>query len=147
MDLVLWIFGLVVAALVLFVIAGILIGRALPQDHIAARSVAFRRRPEELWDGLADPGVMGDRGQGMGKTETVESVPPRVLVRRIVGESDFGGTWTCEIAVTPAGSTLTITERGYVYNPFFRFMSRYVIGHHRSIDGVMAGLKKRSGET
>jgi hypothetical protein len=146
MDLVLSIFGVIVAALVLFVIAGIVIGRALPQDHIAARSVTFRRSPEDIWAALEDPKIMGERGQGMGNTETVESVPPRLLVRKIVGEKDFGGTWTCEIAPAADGGTLTITERGYVYNAFFRFMTRYVIGHHRSIDGVMAALKRRLGE-
>lgn len=143
MDLVLPIFGLVIGALVLFVLVGVVIGRTMPQDHIAARSVTFRRSPEDIWAAINDPAVMGERGQGMGNTETVESVPPRLLVRKIVGEKDFGGTWTCEIAPAPEGNAVTITERGFVYNPFFRFMAKYVIGHHRSIDGVMTALQRR----
>lgn len=146
MEIVLWVIGVAVGALALFVVVGLLIGRTLPQDHVASRTVSFRRRPDELWAAINDPRVMDARGQGMGKIEEVESVPPRRLVRRVVGDRDFGGTWTCEIAPTADGSTLTITENGYVYNRFFRFMSRYVIGHHRSIDGVMGKLKTRFAE-
>ena len=92
---------------------------------------------------INDRAVTEARGQGLGKTEIVESVPPRLLVRKVVGERDYGGTWTCEIAPTAEGSTLTVTENGYVYNRFFRFVSKYVIGHYRSIDGVMTSLQKR----
>lgn len=143
MEIVLWLVGGLVLLLGLFVIVGVVIGGMLPQDHVATRTVSFRRSPEELWALINDPTVMDARGQGMGKIETVESVPPRLLVRKVVGERDYGGTWTCEIAPTAEGCTLTITENGYVYNRFFRFMSRYVIGHYRSIDGVMASLQMR----
>jgi hypothetical protein len=143
MDAVLWIVGGLALLLVLFVIVGVVVGGMLPQDHVAARTVSFHRSPEGMWALINDPAVMDARGQGMGKTELVESVPPRLLVRKVVGERDYGGTWTWEIAPTPDGCTLTITENGFVFNRFFRFMSRYVIGHHRSIDGVMAALRKR----
>jgi hypothetical protein len=143
MEIVLWVVGGLVLLLAAFVIAAVVIGGMLPQDHVAMRTAAFRRSPDEIWALINDPAVMEARGQGMGKSETVESVPPRLLVRKVVGERDYGGTWTCEIAPTPEGCTLTITENGYVYNRFFRFISRYVIGHYRSIDGVMTSLQKR----
>ena len=142
MDLLLWIAGALVLLLVLFVVIGVVIGGTLPQDHVAMRTVSFPRPPEAIWAAINDPAIMEARGQGMGKTELVESVPPRLLVRRVVGERDYGGTWTCEIAPTAEGCTLTITENGYVYNRFFRFMSRYVIGHYRSIDGVISRLRE-----
>ncbi len=143
MDIVLWTVGGLVLLLVLFVVIGVVVGGLLPQDHVAMRTAAFRRPPEELWALINDPKVVDARGQGMGKTEIVESVPPRLLVRKVVGERDYGGTWTWEIAPTPDGCTLTITEDGYVYNRFFRFVSKYIIGHYRSIDGVMATLQKQ----
>lgn len=90
---------------------------------------------------------MSSRGVGDVKFEVVESVPPKLLVRRVVGEKDFGGTWTCEIASAPGGSTLTITENGEIYSAFFRFVSRFITGHHRTIDGTMAALRKRFGES
>ena len=77
------------------------------------------------------------------KTETVESVPPRRLVRRIVGETSFGGTWTSELDGAPGGGTrLVITENGEIYNAFFRFVSRYIVGHHRTIDSFLAALRR-----
>lgn len=135
----------VVAVVVAVLVAAVLVGRSLPIGHIASRSVSFRRSPEDVWAAINDPTLMSSRGVGDVKFETVESVPPKLLVRRVVGESDFGGSWTCEIAATPDGSTLTITENGEVYNPFFRFVSRFVIGHHRTIDGTMAALRRRLG--
>jgi hypothetical protein len=45
------------------------------------------------------------------------AMPPRRLVRRIVGEN------------------------GEIYNPFFRFVSRYIVGHHRTIDGYLRALR------
>lgn len=146
MEIALWIVSVVVGALVLFVVGGVIIGGTLPQDHVASRTASFKRRPEDVWSAINDPAIMDARGQGMGKIEEVESMPPRRLVRRVVGDRDFGGTWTCEIGPTADGATLTITENGYVYNRFFRFISKYVIGHGRSMDGVIRKLHARFAE-
>ena len=136
----------IVVFLLVIVVAITLVGRSLPIGHVASQTATFRRTPEEVWAAINDPALLSSRGVGDVKFETVESVPPRLLVRRVVGEKDFAGTWTCDIASSPGGSTLTITENGEVYNPFFRFVSRFVIGHHRTIDGTMAALRKRFGE-
>jgi len=134
----------VVALLVIVIVAVLLIGRSLPVAHVATRTATFGRSLQEVWAAINDPDFM--RSQGAPKVEVVESRPPTRLVTHVVGEKDFGGTWTFEIAPTRTGTTLTITENGEVYNTFFRFMSRYVIGHHRTIDGTMAALRKRFGE-
>jgi uncharacterized protein YndB with AHSA1/START domain len=59
-----------------------------------------------------------------------QAVPDRLLVGRIADTNlPFGGSWTYEL--TPNGSgttTLRITEDGEVYNPIFRFVSRFVVG-------------------
>ena len=133
--------------LIVIVVGVTLVGRSLPVGHIADRTATFRRPPEEVWAAINDPALMSSRGVGDVKFETVESVPPKLLVRRVIGEKDFGGTWTCEIAASPSGSTLTITENGEVYNAFFRFVSRYIVGHNRTIDGTIAALRKRFGES
>ena len=66
---------------------------------------------------------------------------PRLLVRKIVGESAFGGTWTFELAPDGHEATrLTITERAEIYNPFFRTVMR-VTGYTRTIDGYLAKLE------
>jgi len=136
----------IVLVLIVIVAAITLVGRSLPVAHVASRTVTFRRPAEDVWAAINDPTLMSSRGVGDVKFETVESRPPKLLVRRVVGEKDFGGTWTCDIASSPGGSTLTITENGEIYNAFFRFVSRYVIGHHRTIDSTMAALRKRFGE-
>ncbi len=51
----------------------------------------------------------------------VESAPPRHRVVRILDEGlDFGGTWTFELADAPSGTTVTITEDGFVKDPVMR---------------------------
>src|SRR5438093_213928 len=77
------------------------------------------------------------------ETEEIESVPPKLLVTKVVGEKAFGGTRTFEIGPAGRGSTLTITERGEVYNPIFRFVSRFVMGHHRTTDAYLSRLRRR----
>jgi hypothetical protein len=142
MDIVLWVFGGVVLLIVLFAVIGTVIGGTLPQDHVAARTVRFRRSPEVIWVAINDPRSWRRAASGWARASSSSPCrPPRLLVRKVVGERDYGGTWTRAIAPTAEGCTLTITENGYVYNRFFRFMSRYVIGHHRSIDGVMNRLR------
>ena len=137
----------IIVVLAVIIVAITLVGRALPLGHVASRTATFRRSPEEVWAAINDPALLSSRGVGDTKFETVESLPPKLLVRRVVGENDFGGTWTCDIASSPGGCTLTITENGEIYNAFFRFVSRFIIGHHRTIDGTMAALRKRFGET
>src|SRR6185295_6561716 len=52
------------------------------------------------------------------------------FVARIVDKGlPFGGSWDYRIQPDGTGSKLTITENGEVYNPIFRFVSRYVMGH------------------
>jgi hypothetical protein len=136
--------GALVVLLALVVILGTVIGRGLPIAHVASRSATLTGTPQRVWEVINDPGFMRSRGVGDVNTETIESIPPRLLVRRIVGERDFGGTWTSELAADAGGGTrLVITENGEVYNAFFRFVSRYIIGHHRTIDSFLAALRKR----
>ena len=129
----------------LAVLAAILLGAFgfgsyLPVAHVATRSRKVPARPEIVWGLINDPVATKGWG-GENKTEVVEQDPPRLLVRKIVGEKAFGGTWTFEIA--PEGhdaSTLTITERGEVYNPLFRTVMRF-IGQTRGIDAYLAKLQ------
>ena len=96
------------------------------------------------------------------------SEPPRRRVVRIADTNlAYGGTWTYDVTlVVPAGTAapvastaaagegadaapltqITITERGEVYNPIFRFMSRFVFSHHATIDAYLTALGKKLGE-
>ncbi len=61
-------------------------------------------------------------------------------------ETMFGGTWSIDIVPEPTGSAVTITEDGWVANPIFRFMAKYVFGHHSTIDGILNQVAKTLNE-
>ena len=129
-----------VAALAIIVLGAFGFGSSLPVAHVASRSSKVPARPEIVWGLINDP-VATKGWAGDAKTEVVEQDAPRLLVNKIVGEKAFGGTWTFEIA--PEGhdaSTLTITERGEVYNPLFRAVMR-LTGQTRGIDAYLAKLQ------
>ena len=129
-----------VAALAIIVLGAFGFGSSLPVAHVASRSRKLPARPEIVWGLINDP-VATKGWAGDAKTEVVEQDAPRLLVNKIVGEKAFGGTWTFEIA--PEGhdaSTLTITERGEVYNPLFRAVMR-LTGQTRGIDAYLAKLQ------
>ena len=132
--------AVVVVAAVVAVIAAI--GATLPRNHVASRSLALRRPAEEVW-----PAIVQARAASGVPVDVVESDPPRRQVTRVKDtEKMFGGTWTITITPSPTGSTLTITEDGWVGNPIFRFVSRYVMGHHATMDGRLKQVAKRFGE-
>jgi hypothetical protein len=143
MEIVFAVLGALAALLALVFIVGTVVGRRLPVGHVASRTATLAATPQRIWDVINDPAFMRSRGVGDVRTETVESVPPRRLVRRIVGETSFGGTWTSELEDEAGGGTrLVITENGEIYNAFFRFVSRYIVGHHRTIDSFLAALRR-----
>jgi hypothetical protein len=155
----------VLGALVLGVLV---IGWLLPKAHVASRRARFKQPPENVWDVISGPPDWRpdvkkfemlperdgrpqwrefDQHNGSILFERVEAVPGRLLVTRIADPNlPFGGTWTHEIAKTEDGCTLTITEHGEVYNPIFRFMSRFVFGHTATMETYLKALGKKFGE-
>jgi hypothetical protein len=118
------------------------IGATLPRNHVASRSLAVRRSPEEIW-----PVIMQATVSSGVPVDVIQSDPPRRQVTRVKDtEKMFGGTWTITVTPTATGGTLTITEDGWVGNPIFRFVSRYVIGHHATMDGMLKEVAKKFGE-
>lgn len=86
-------------------------------------------------------------GTGTMTFETETWDPPRRMTARIADENlPFGGAWTYTIEPDGDGSVLTITEDGEVYNPLFRFMSRFVFGHDSTIRGYLEAVQAELGE-
>lgn len=161
----------VVGGLVVLVAAMWIVGAALPAEHTASRAAQYRQSPETLWKDITDvdafaawradvtsvrrlPDADGNAAwiEVSGGDETAmrvdESSPPSRLVTRIDDPSlPFGGTWTFEIAPADGGSTLRITEDGFVRPALFRFLSRYVFGHTATIDQYLTSLGAKYGET
>jgi hypothetical protein len=130
----------------LIAVAGIvaLIGFFLPANHEASRSAEFSKPPDVVWALIANPNSYREWWEGAEvKTAVVESVPPTRLVTKIVDETQFGGTWTFEIAPTPTGSRLTITERGEIYNVIFRALAKYAFGYTGTMDSFLEAAKKK----
>jgi hypothetical protein len=72
--------------------------------------------------------------------------PCKLIVRIADAKLPFGGTWTYEITPVAAGSRLRIREDGEVYNPVFRFLSRFVFGYSGTIDAYLKSLERKLAE-
>jgi hypothetical protein len=123
------------------------IGSQLPRNHVASRTLRVHRPPQDVW-----PVVTQLMAASSVPSDIVENDPPRRLVSRVKDtEKMFGGTWTVSLAPVEersaaTASTLTITEDGWVANPIFRFVSRFVVGHHATMDGILKNVAKQLGE-
>ncbi len=159
-----WI-GLIVLILGGVVVLAALAGSLLPVKHIAVRSATFRQSPQQLWDVITGPPTWrpdvqkyedlppsnghrmwreyGSQGQKM-TYEVIESDPPNKLVTRIADPHlPFGGTWTYLITPSDHGSMLTVVENGEVYNPIFRFVSRYIMGYNTTLERYFKALEAK----
>jgi hypothetical protein len=149
------------AALVVLVVA---VGYMLPVKHVASRERVYAVPQDRVFAAIATPAEYPRWRRDVKRVELLpdesgrprfretgrdgaitfrieERVPDRRLVTRIAERLPFGGSWTYELTPTATGTSLRITENGEVYNPVFRFMSRFVFGHHRTIERYLADLE------
>ena len=131
----------VFAAIVLVVA---IVGWLLPRDHMASRSATFHARPEVVFPLIASLEIGKQDDVPIALVE--QHAPDRVVTRIADPNLPFGGTWTFELTPEAAGTRVTITERGYVTNPIFRAISRFVIGHEASMASYLRELAARLGE-
>jgi hypothetical protein len=148
---------LVLLAILVLPIAVVLVsGMLLPRDHVATRSLQLHQPPAVVYALIAGPPTwrtsirsyepvgwiegkthwreVDDRNNGI-TYEEEEATPPVRRVTRIADKNlPFGGTWTYDVQPTADGTLLRITENGEVYNPLFRFVSRFFMGHTATID-------------
>lgn len=59
----------------------------------------------------------------------------------------FGGKWIYEITTNATATELRITEDGEVYNAVFRFVSRFVFGHHATIETYLKDVARKFQQT
>jgi hypothetical protein len=156
---------IVLGGLLVAVLAIVIIGWRLPVAHVATSAVSLNASPDSVfalistpendksWRDLKSVDVTTEQGvtrfredgpNGPILFEITEKIPPRRFVTRIADKSlPFGGRWIYEVNPTATGSELRITEEGEVYNPIFRFVSRFIMGHTSTIDGYLAAVRKR----
>jgi uncharacterized protein YndB with AHSA1/START domain len=154
----------IMSALVVLVALIALVGWLLPVDHVASRTTTLAAPTEKVyamvsrvdeypawWSQISRVEMLpAENGRtrfrqhdstGAIVMEVVEAVPASRFVTRIADpDQPFGGTWTWEIAPEGSATRLTITERGEVDNPLFRFMARFVFGYTGTMDSFLAAL-------
>lgn len=170
MKTLLMIIGVVIAIFVVLALIIVVIGTRLPQQHVASRAITLKRSPAEIYGvvhgfehfakwrpdvksvEMLGPvnGHLQFREHGANGTvtyELLEDTPSQRLVTRIVDRDlGYSGSWEYVITKSADGAILTITERGEVSNPLFRFMSRYVFGHTATLDAYLTSLARHFGE-
>ncbi len=163
---------LVLALFAALVIAIFIIGAMLPVDHVASVSVVIHQPPEAVWRMINEhakepkwrrnlkaiqrlPDRNGhevweetDMHDNKLAFETLEALEPKRLVRQIVTDekAPFSGRWEIELKPVAGGTNVQITERGEVHNAFFRFVSRFIMGHTATINEYLKNLAGAFGE-
>ena len=149
----------------------VVIGYLLPMKHVATVAARVPAPPDQVWQTLTDvaayPTWRGDvtsvellptdsghvAWREVGKNGAIsyaieQAEAPRRLVTRITDRSlPFGGTWEYVVAPDGTGSRVQITEHGEVYNPVFRFVSRFIMGHTATASAYLKALGARFGAT
>jgi hypothetical protein len=155
----------VIAGLILLVVGVTGVGYALPQSHVAFRDATFAAPASAVFATVSDVGRYPEWRSGLSRVEVLQSDPlkwrehsggdvvtfevveskrdQRFKVRIADTDLPFGGTWTYELMPQGTETRLRITENGEVYNPVFRFVSRFVMGHTATIDAYLADLGRR----
>jgi len=157
-------------AVVAIVVLALVIGALLPRNHVARTATTLRATPEQIWDAITNVAAaptwrdvqkveMLSNGSGPLRWrehskfgpityEQADAARPVRFVSRIADtDQGFGGTWTYTITPDGAGSRVSITEDGFVSNPLFRFMSRFIFGYYGAQEDYLRALGKKFGET
>ena len=152
-----------------FVIVPLGVGGLLPEEHTASSYVDLGLPADTVWSLVRDfqsysswwPDVRGTERlpdhdgheawkhvQTTGELpfEVIEENSPALLVTRTLDDGmPFGGTWTYELVESADGTRVTITEDGQVRSPLFRFVSRFLMGHHGTMDRYLESLGAARG--
>jgi uncharacterized protein YndB with AHSA1/START domain len=133
------------------------VGAKLPVGHVASVVKTVNAPTSKVWAALTDIEAMPvwrKELKSIQRTEGKDGLPRWVekssfgdiplqveemaenekLVARIDDKSlEFGGKWTWSLKPSGNQTEVTITEDGEVYSPMFRFMSKYVFGHSKTL--------------
>ncbi len=154
-----------------FILALLATGAMLPVKHTVSRSLTVQRPVAEVWSVLSehaqDPAWRPDvesvkriedrnghpvweekykNGDTM-RIETVLVDATKRMERKIVDQSAFGGVWVYEVtsSADAKATTVRITENGEVYNPAFRLIGRFILGHEATIEKYLTDLAAKLG--
>ncbi len=161
---------ILLAVTVALVLVVLVIGAALPRNHVVSRHVILHRSPDEVYETVrnfaAAPNwrsdlervemiATGDNHvrfrengkQGAVTYDLIEDRPNEKIVTRIADQDlGYSGAWTYIFQSEAGGTRLEITETGEVSNILFRFMSRFVFGHAATMEKYLAALGRKFGQ-
>ena len=143
-----------------------IIGLMLPVSHTASVSKEINAPKEVVWKYVTLPQkfpewrsavnrveMLSDSTQPLRWTEFYDGMDAltfqessrsdsSVFVSDIVSEGlPFGGGWTISLQQNENGTIVTITENGEIYNPVFRFFSRFIFGYDGTIQQYLNDLE------
>jgi hypothetical protein len=157
--------GGVIVLLVAIVVA---IGYSLPVKHHGTGDVTTKASPEATFALITNIDAFPTWRTGVTSAKMVPAADGRSRFREVSGNGTityiiesidrnhrvvtriddktlpFGGTWTYDIVPTTDGrTTLRITEDGEIYNPVFRFVSRFFLGYDATIRTYLTAAQKK----
>ena len=153
-----------VAILILAIVIVVGIGFILPVRHEASLEMSFHMPASELYRSVRGFGEYPTWRRDVKSVQVVSEKefqetdphgrqirygiqsesPGRFLSTKILNtDLPFGGGWDYEFTEKGRETVLRITEHGEVYNPIFRFVSRFIFGHTRTMEIYVADLKKK----
>lgn len=160
---------IIVGGLIVLIVLIAIIGAFLPRDHVATVRATIPATPTQVWAAITDASAY-PTWRGVKKVDVLSTnplswreensqgamtltadvfEPPRRMVARIKDEGEpFGGAWEYLIEPAPGDpnkSNVAITERGWVSNPIFRFVSKFVMGQHSTLEAYMKQLGRKFG--
>jgi uncharacterized protein YndB with AHSA1/START domain len=162
---------IIVGSLVALALLVAVIGMLLPRAHQATSEIVLRQPPDSVWSVVRDPAALQGTWADLKSVRRLNDQTGREIWEEDVGgfpmrlvvttetrptelittidappEGAFGGRWVYRIASTPdGGSRVSVTEDGWIRNPFFRVMAN-VMGLHRTLDGYLTALGRRFSE-
>lgn len=150
-----------------------LVGAFVPREHRATSTITLRQPVDSVWTVVRDLGGVPSwwseikesvrqpdkNGREVWRQKmsgfdvpliVIEATAPHKLVTQIDTSAGgaFGGTWTYDVMSDSGGggTKISVTEAGWIGNPIFRFLSRFVFGYYGSLDGYLKALGQRFGE-
>lgn len=162
-----WIAGVVFMLSVVFLTV-YSIGLLLPRQQTAIASVRVEAEPEAVWDYVINSSALSawpadsryaqsapEAGSAASRKRPVDGqtairvrklVEPELLVVTFDNDQHpFIGTRTVEIHPVFGGTLLTITERGKITDPFYRFLSRVMFKDASGLHDYAARAQRALG--
>ncbi|PJZ75976.1 LIC10604 family protein [Leptospira neocaledonica] len=156
--------GIILLSVICLIVLLVLSGYLLPKDHVASVEKNFSSSSESIYKIIRNVHEYQGWRSGLKSVEIesnmiwtesdshgnnirfgiIEERSPNYLKTKILNEDlPFGGGWEFEISPDGSNTKLKITEKGFVTNPLFRVLSKFVFGHDATMKTYLEDLSKR----